>query len=164
MKIEIRDLTSLGHLEVEDLSYCPAELVVVQDIGIPGSKGEPGDLSTTTITPPLSYNPGTQTLQLEAGSIVGQILKWNGSNWIASNPPPRRVEYRTITAGEEAAKSLTLEHSVTEPTEFLFDIRNGGGTQFPDADFRLEGNSVAWDGLSLDGLLAEGDMVRLVYQ
>lgn len=164
MKIEIRDLTSIGHLEVEDLSVCPAEIVVVQDIGIPGSKGDPGDLSSTTIVPPLSYDAGTYTLQLAAGSAVGQILKWNGSNWIASNPPPRRVEYRTITAGEEAAKALTLAHSVTEPSEFLFDIKNGGGSQFPDVDFRLEENSVAWGGLSLDGVLAEGDQVRLIYQ
>lgn len=164
MRIEIRDLTSLGNLEVEDLSVCPAEIVVVQDLGVPGPKGDPGDLSSTNVVPPLSYNSGTYTLQLEAGTAIGQILKWNGSSWIASNPPPRRVEYRTITLDEEAAKSLTLAHSVTEPSEFLFDIKNGGGSQFPDVDFRLEASVVKWDGMLLDGVLEAGDQVRLIYQ
>lgn len=152
-------------IEIEDLTGCPAEIIVVQEVGIPGPQGAPGDLSATTFVPPITYNAGSYTLQLEAGSVIGQILKWNGTSWIASNPPPRRVEYRTITAAEEASKSLSLAHPVTEPSEFLFDLKNGGGSQFPDADFRLEGNSVvAWDGLTLDGLLAEGDQVRLIYQ
>lgn len=152
MRIEIVDLTRGGR-----------DIVVVQEVGIPGPQGTPGDLSTTVILPPLEYDAPSFTLRIAPGTQIGQVIEWDGSAWVAS--PPQRVEHRTITAAEEAAKALTLSHPCTKPDQFLFDVWRGGGTQFPDADFELVAADVlSWDGLSLDGLLAEGDKVRLVYQ
>lgn len=151
MRIEIVDLTRGGR-----------DIVVVQEVGIPGPQGTPGDLSTTNLIPPLEYDAPTYTLRIAPGSLAGQTIEWNGSEWIAS--APKRVEYRTITAAEESAKALTLAHPCTKPSEILFDVWRGGGTQFPDADFELVADVLSWEGRSLDGVLGEGDKVRLVYQ
>lgn len=159
MRIEIEEVLTI---EIEELANAWKDIIVVQDVGIPGSQGEPGDLSTTTFVPPITYDIPTKTLEIEPGSEIGQVLEWNGTAWAPS--APLRVKHHIVTAAEEAAKQIVLDHPVTKPDEFLFDIADGGGSQFPSADFQLVASDiVSWDGLSLDGVLAEGDRVRFVY-
>jgi len=149
-------------IEIQDLTGCGADLIVIQEAGIPGPQGLTGSLELTTIVPPLTYDPPTYTLKIQEGTVVGQTLRWNGTEWVPG--PAKRLEYRTITAGEEAAKELALAHDCTEPDYFLFDIADGGGSQFPEADFVIVGNTLRWEGKTLDGVLGEGDRVRFVYQ
>ena len=75
-----------------------------------------------------------------------------------------RVEYRVITSNEETSKQMQLGFEIQDPDSFMLDIRGSSGAQFLDIDFALDGNIVTWDGLALDGLVTEGDRVRLVYQ
>lgn len=150
-------------IEIEDVVRSFRDVVVVQEVGLPGPQGDPGDLSTTTFAPPLEYDAPTYTLKVSPGTESGQTLEWTGTAWeIAA---PLRVVHRTVTAAEEAAKEIVLLSPVTKPSEFLFDIADGGGSQFPGADFVLVGSDVvSWIGTSLDGVLGEGDRVRFVYR
>jgi len=71
-------------------------------------------------------------------------------------------EFRVITGGEATAKQLTLNNMPVNPTEVLVDVINGG-PQERDVDFSITGNIFSWAGLGLDGVLASGDRIRLVY-
>lgn len=150
-------------IEIEDVVRSFRDIVVVQEAGIPGPQGDPGDLSSTIIVPPLEYDVPTKTLRIAAGSEIGQTYEWTGTEWEIA--PPRRFIQRAVTASEESAKEIILPSPVTKPDEFLFDIADGGGPQFKDADFVLLGSDrISWDGYALDGVLAEGDRVRIVYR
>ena len=74
-----------------------------------------------------------------------------------------KVEYRTISAGEFAAKQLTLSLTPFVAGEVAFDI-SGGTSQFYGDDFTVSGAVVDWTGLALDGVLVAGDKVRFIYQ
>jgi hypothetical protein len=150
-------------IEIEDVVRSFRDVIVVQEAGIPGPQGDPGDLSTTIIVPPLEYNVPTHTLRIAPGTEVGESYEWTGTEW--EIVAPRRVVHRIVTAAEEAAKEIVLASPVTKPAEFLFDIADGGGSQFPEADFVLIGSDkVSWEGYALDGVLGEGDRVRFVYR
>jgi hypothetical protein len=82
-------------------------------------------------------------------------------------PPPIptgvfKVEYRTLTNAEIAAKSLTLAHSPVAPTEICVDVA-GGTIGFYGDDFNASGSTISWTGLGFDGLLAVGDKLRISY-
>jgi len=151
-------------IEIEDITRATKEILLIQEAGLPGPQGDPGDWTATTVEPPLEYSLPETTFRITHGTSPGQVIKWDGTAWVASNPPPRRVEYRTVTALEETSKEIILAHSLTEPLEILFDIAQGGGPQFPDTDFFIDGNSIKWEGMTLDGVLEEGDRIRIVYQ
>lgn len=73
-----------------------------------------------------------------------------------------KVEYRTLTAGEIAAKELVLDQTPVAGTEILVDIK-GGSTAFYADDFVVTGNLLQWATLGLDGLLVAGDKLRIGY-
>jgi hypothetical protein len=95
-----------------------------------------------------------------------QYLKFNNgtSKWepVDLITESTKVEYRTITAGEASNKELTLIESPKSASEVMLDIISGG-PMFYGSDFSVLGLVLTWDGLGLDGLLASGDRVRIVY-
>lgn len=72
------------------------------------------------------------------------------------------VEYRIVTSGEAAAKSLTLTAGPATPANTFLDIV-GGTSQIYSTDFTVSGTSLSWLGLGLDGLLSAGDILRIEY-
>jgi hypothetical protein len=72
-----------------------------------------------------------------------------------------KIEYRSLTALEITNKALTLEQTPLND-EIAIDPY-GGVAFFPILDFSISGDQVSWDGLGLDGLLEENDLLRLVY-
>jgi prefoldin subunit 5 len=100
-------------------------------------------------------------LQADVGTLEGQFTALEAEvDALAASS--LKVEYRTITAGEEAAKQLTLAEAPTTATEVALDVR-GGGAQFYTNDFTVSGSVLTWSGLGLDGLLVENDKVRIIY-
>jgi len=70
------------------------------------------------------------------------------------------VEYHTVTAGELAAKQFNL---LAAPTSVDFSDMVGGGPLHEGVDYSLAGVVYDWNGLGLDGVIAEGDIVRIAY-
>lgn len=74
-----------------------------------------------------------------------------------------KVEYRTISVGEAAAKSITLADTPISATKVLLDVK-GVGPQFYGDDFTVSGNILSWSGLDLDLLpVVSGDKFRILY-
>lgn len=71
-----------------------------------------------------------------------------------------KVVYHTLTLAEEIAKSLTLPGY---PKSLQVDVVDGGGAQVLGRDFVYSGTVLSWAGLGLDGVLVEGDILRLTY-
>lgn len=110
----------------------------------------------------------------EAVDVYGDIiLKGTGSTTVtrsgqtftinttvpASSPT---FEYRTISAGEESAKQLTLGATPATANKTILDVR-GAGAQFYTDDYTVSGAVLSWSGLGLDGVLTAGDKVRITY-
>ena len=70
---------------------------------------------------------------------------------------------RTLNATEATNKQLILSPAPADPSEVsVFLI--GGSAQKPGVDYDVvNGNELTWNGLGLDGFLAEGDMLLLLY-
>lgn len=81
---------------------------------------------------------------------------------LAAAQEAAKVEYRTISAPEAAAKQLTLAAAPVDVTEVQLGIA-GGGTQIVNDDFLVTGSTLSWNGLGLDGILSAGDKVCIVY-
>lgn len=73
------------------------------------------------------------------------------------------VDYFVISASEELAKEVELSGTPTSPTKTLLDIAEGGGAQIYSVDFIVSGNTLSWNGTRLDGLLEEGDEIRVIW-
>lgn len=74
----------------------------------------------------------------------------------------QEVEYRTITVGEAAAKSLTLSATPLSAGKVMLDVI-GGSAQEYSVDYIVSGTTLSWNGLGLDGVLASGDKLRIHY-
>lgn len=72
------------------------------------------------------------------------------------------VEYVTLTGPQATAKQVTLTYSPLTPAHTLLDVI-GGGPQYFSVDFTVSGAVLSWNGLGLDGILASGDQLRIVY-
>lgn len=72
------------------------------------------------------------------------------------------VEYHTLSSGDATAKNVTLGSSPASPTKVLLDII-GGTPQEYSVDFSVSGSTLTWSGLGLDGFLAAGDKLRVVF-
>lgn len=149
-----------------------------------------GTWNASTNTPTLSDASGLQgqyyvvnvagSQDLGSGSIAFDLSDWivhNGLIWEkldAENVqsvngltgvvtvPVMKTEFRTITGGEETAKSLTLAHTPVTAGEVCLDIK-GAPTQFYGDDYTVSGTTLSWSALGLDGVLVSGDKVRIVY-
>lgn len=112
------------------------------------------------------WNLSGSNIVFTAGNIpaIGQeIWVWYLRNaaFLSSNVAPR-TEYRTISSGEAASKSLTLSNTPSISGEVQLDVI-GGGPQFYGSDFTVSGATLSWLGLALDGVLSAGDRLRIHY-
>ena len=97
----------------------------------------------------------------------GGELVWNGKK-VDLRPGEAVSEIRVVTAEEIAAKRFTLTAPVdgSRPA-FLTLIDTGGGSlpQIYGIDYRINEatNQISWDGYGLDGLIAEGDTISIIF-
>lgn len=81
-------------------------------------------------------------------------------------PPPTgvtpNVEYRTLSSGEAASKSIVLLSVPYLSSYTVLDILGGTSQQY-SVDYSVTGNTLSWNGLALDGLLSAGDTLRVIY-
>ncbi len=68
-------------------------------------------------------------------------------------------EYHTVTALELAAKQFTLSSA---PTIQWADVVSGPPLENA-VDYQVAGNIFSWNGLGLDGIVAEGDVIRVIH-
>lgn len=73
------------------------------------------------------------------------------------------VDYFTLDAAQIAAKEVELSGTPTHPLRTLLDVTNGGGACIYSLDFSVTGNVLSWDGTRLDGILEEGDEIRIIW-
>lgn len=81
----------------------------------------------------------------------------------ASTAAAYQVDYIDITAVDEAAKQIALSATPSEPERTLVDIANGGGIMRYSLDFTVSGNILSWSGGRFDGILGDGDELRVVF-
>lgn len=93
------------------------------------------------------------------------IYVWYLTGGTASLTGPtgtQEVEYRTLTGGEAAAKSLTLSATPASASKVMVDLI-GGSAQEYSVDYTVSGTTLDWNGLGLDGVLSAGDKLRINY-
>jgi len=69
----------------------------------------------------------------------------------------------TLTAQMIEAGQLSLD-DVPSSADTVQLIPAGGPMQFLGIDYSLVGNIIGWDGLGLDGVLEEGDILQVYYK
>lgn len=104
---------------------------------------------------------GVSVTQTAAGKVEVSIPGGIGGGGAAASDA-WKVEHHTITAGEAVAKSFTMGSVPLAPTEVVVDVIHGGAQAY-GIDFLITVDEFSWDGLGLDGSLAEGDIIRLQY-
>jgi hypothetical protein len=72
------------------------------------------------------------------------------------------VEQHLLDAGDIAAKSVTLSAAPTIANFVLLQV-DGGAPAFYGLDFTVAGNTLSWNSLRLDGLLAVSDRIQVIY-
>ncbi len=72
------------------------------------------------------------------------------------------LEDFTLTAAEISAKQIILADAPVD-TEAITLTVIGGTEQHEGIDFTINDSTVTWDGYALDGVLAEGDTIRIKY-
>jgi hypothetical protein len=71
------------------------------------------------------------------------------------------VNLFTLSAGDIAAKSVTLSAIPTTPGKTILSVIDGDQQDY-GIDFSVSGTTLSWASLGLDGVLVEGD--KLVIQ
>ena len=74
----------------------------------------------------------------------------------------KKVEVRTLIAGEITAKQITLASTPKQALAVEFSPK-GGCEQVYGDDFTVSGAILTWNGLGLDGILIAGDKVVVSY-
>ena len=74
------------------------------------------------------------------------------------------VEYFTLSAADATNEYLELTGTPIVPDNVAIDLV-GGTAQALTSDFGVDGTKILWDSTSynLNGLMAEGDKVRAIY-
>lgn len=73
-----------------------------------------------------------------------------------------QVQYFTLTSGDIAAKQITLAAAPVAPAKTLLSVY-GATMSFYSLDFTITANVLSWNSLGLDGLLAPGDILQVIY-
>lgn len=90
-----------------------------------------------------------ESLVVEVGGSGG-----SGGNYL--------VEQHLLDAGDIAAKSVTLTAAPKIANYVLLQV-DGGAPAFYGLDFTVSGNTLSWNSLRLDGLLAVSDRIQVIY-
>lgn len=73
------------------------------------------------------------------------------------------VENREISAAEINAKSLVLSGTPVSPGGVILEPMMGPNLMV-GIHYAVSGGTVSWNGLGLDGIIAEGDNYRIQYE
>jgi len=73
-----------------------------------------------------------------------------------------RQHVHTLTSQNITEKKVTLPSTPIDPTEVSCDI-DGGVKQLIGDDFTVTGNEFSWNGLGMDGLVEEGEVLIIEY-
>ena len=138
---------------------------------------------------PLSFVPSSEeSIEVYANGLLVDESEWSlvGLDIVFPIPPPiaqkiyvfflaegtstliastgnQKVEYRTLSGGEAAAKSLTLAFTPLTASTVLVDVI-GVTAQIYGVDYIVTGAVLSWTGLGMDALpLSAGDILRIVY-
>lgn len=106
-------------------------------------------------------------LTLTNAPVVGQdIFAWYINEGVVASvtPPPgtRNIDYYTLGAPDITAKQITLVATPATSADTVLDVI-GGTSQHYGIDYSVSGSTLTWNGLGLDGLLANGDVLRVIY-
>lgn len=72
------------------------------------------------------------------------------------------VQYITLTSADETNKSVTLSNTPLNADKVMLDPVGGPAQQY-GVDFTVSGTTLSWASLGLDGILEEGDVLRISY-
>jgi hypothetical protein len=98
----------------------------------------------------IKFNPLTGQFDITGGAAAAPVTG-------AYN-----VDMIVVSAGQEAAKEVILSSAPTTATNTLLLIQ-GGVNQFYGDDYTVSGSTLSWNGLALDGILAAGDKLTIIY-
>jgi hypothetical protein len=73
-----------------------------------------------------------------------------------------KTEYITLDNTDVTNKYVTLAQTPASAADVLLDIIGGSSQQYT-LDFVVTGSQLGWNGLGLDGVLANGDVLRVHY-
>ena len=113
------------------------------------------------------YTITLPTVSFLVAPVVGSIVY---ASYLSNGTPAspiisagtNNVIYHTVSGAEATAKQFTLPSTPSEPTRALVDVVDGS-TQEYGLDFSITGAVFSWNGLGLDGLIADGDTLRVQY-
>ena len=74
-----------------------------------------------------------------------------------------KVYKYTLQSADISSKSLTINATPQTATKTRFVVIGGPGDQDYGPDFTVSSNILSWNGLFLDGVLAVGDKVIVIY-
>ncbi len=94
----------------------------------------------------------------------GNKVKWDSSGLSNFNTPFTMfvMEYHTITSLDVFSRGLQLEQYPMSPDDVAVNVVSGV-PQMYGTDFVVVNNRLNWAGRNLEGLIAEGDELRLTY-
>lgn len=145
-----------------------SEVITADDLQVLQNKTYDGGLATDTNKTIL---PKETTAALSAMTNVEGLIAYdttkarpvfnNSLGWASIGGEPD-VEFRTISAGEDAAKQLTLAAAPGTPSKTRLFIKTLYEAYYGD-DFVVTGTTLDWSGLGLDGVLVAGMKIRVTY-
>lgn len=101
-----------------------------------------------------------------APAAASRISVWyleNGTPAVPVMSSNFEMEYRSVSAPEAAAKSLTLAATPVDASKVALDIE-GIGVQWPGTSFSVSGAVLSWSGLGMDSYpIAAGQNFRIIY-
>lgn len=71
--------------------------------------------------------------------------------------------FHSVTAEEIAAKRIVLSNTPKDTTKVNVEFEGGPDIEGHGIDYMLESNIYRWDGMGLDGVLIEGDLLQFQY-
>ena len=119
------------------------------------------------LVPKSDYSFSSPTITFTTAPSLGQkvyisyLSEGNPSTPVIS-AGTNNVFYYEVTAGDIIAKSFTLPSIPVTAGHVLADVIGGTTLQY-GSDFTIASDQFDWDGLSLDGLISSGDIIRVQY-
>jgi hypothetical protein len=122
------------------------------------------DLPYFAATPSISSFIVNSTAGNETNKAasVNAMKLYVAAQLAALQVPQQVVEYITLTQQNISSRSVTLMHTPKSSSAVALDII-GGGPQEYSQDYTVTGTSVSWSGKALDGTLAVGERIRVIY-
>ena len=105
---------------------------------------------------------GIPCLLQKQSDLGGDPYNWILVNTGGGGTSSTVVLVHTITPAEEIAKSFAVPSLPLNPLNVVGMAKNGVPLA-PPGDFEIIGLNFVWTGHALDGILASGDVVMLVY-